>query len=337
VTEPASSSLVTLDDLHAAARRVAGVAVRTPLLPAAWAGELWLKPENLQPVGAFKIRGAYNKLASLPEADRRRGVVTHSSGNHAQAVAYAARLLGVRAVVVMPDVAPAAKVEATRAHGAEVVLVPPAERVTRAEALAAEHGYVPVPPYDDAAVIAGQGTVGMEIVADAPELAAVLVPVSGGGLISGVAAAVKLQRPEVRVVGVEPELAADAAESLRRGARVTWPLERVYRTIADGLRVTPLGALPWEHVRTLVDAIVTVSEDEIRAAVRALARDARLVAEPSGAVATAAHLFRSAELPPGRRVAVVSGGNVDPEAYAGILTGQSGPSRAMGSTSSRSS
>lgn len=318
-----TGALVTLDDLRAAVDRVSGVAVHTPLLAAAWAGDLWLKAENLQPIGAFKIRGAYNKLAGLPERDRARGVVTHSSGNHGQAVAYAAKLLGVHAVVVMPEVAPAIKVAATRELGAEVVLVPPDQRITRAEVLASEHGYVPVPPYDDAAIIAGQGTVGMEIVAEAAaDVDVVLVPVGGGGLLSGVAAAMKLQRPKVRVVGVEPELAADAAESLRRGERVTWPLEWTYRTIADGLRATPLGALPWEHVRAYVDDIVTVSEDEIRAAVRALARNSRLVVEPSGAVATAAHLFRSGSLPPGRRVAVVTGGNVDPAVFASILTAE---------------
>lgn len=321
--------LVTLEDLRAAADRLAGVAVRTPLLPAAWAGGLWLKPENLQPVGAFKIRGAYNRLATLDGTVRARGVVTHSSGNHGQAVAYAARLFGVRAVVVMPDVASPAKREATEALGAEVVLVPPARRLAAAEELADERGYAMVPPYDDPAVIAGQGTVGMEIVddvtADAPtalrDPAVVLVPVGGGGLVSGVAAAVKLRCPQVRVIGVEPELAADARDSLRRGERATWPVEDVYRTSADGLRASTLGELTWRHIRTYVDDVVAVSEREIGQAVRALAARARLVAEPSGAVTTAAHLFHDTELPPGPRVAVVSGGNIAPKALAALLSG----------------
>ena len=321
-TDPA---LVTLDDLRAAAAGLVGVAVRTPLLPAPWAGQLWLKPENLQSIGAFKIRGAYNKLTTLGESERACGVVTHSSGNHAQAVAYAARLFGVPAVVVMPDVASPAKIEATRALGAEVVLVSPERRIDTAEELAARHGYAMVPPYDDPSIIAGQGTVGMEILDDALaadlDLAAVLVPVGGGGLVSGVAAAVKLRCPGVRVIGVEPELAADARDSLRRGERVTWPVEQVYRTAADGLRSPSIGQLPWRHISAYVDDILAVSEREIDEAVRALAIRSRLVAEPSGAVATAAHLFHDAELPAGPRVAVVSGGNIAPAALAALLSG----------------
>jgi threonine dehydratase len=310
--------LTSLDDVRAAARRVEGVAVRTPLLPCAWDPTLYLKPESLQPVGAFKIRGAYNAMALLDSEQRRRGVVTHSSGNHAQAVAYAGRLLDIRVVVVMAEAAPPVKVAATRALGAEVVMVPAAERLRRAESLVGEQGYVMVPPFDHPAVIAGQGTVGLEIAEDLPAVGTVLVPVSGGGLISGVAAAVKALAPRARVIGVEPELAADAQESLRAGRVVEWGVERTYRTAADGLRVTRVGALPWAHIRALVDDIVTVTEEEIRAAVRVLAERARLVAEPSGAVATAAHLYREG-LPPGPRVAVVSGGNVDPAVLARIL------------------
>jgi threonine dehydratase len=310
--------LTRLDDVRAAARRIRGVAVRTPLLPCAWDATLRLKPESLQPIGAFKIRGAYNAMAGLDAEQRRRGVVTHSSGNHAQAVAYAGRLLDIRVVVVMPDAAPTVKVEATRALGAEVVVVPAGERLSRAEALVAGQGYVMVPPFDHPAVIAGQGTVGLEIAEDMPDVGTVLVPVSGGGLISGVAAAVKALVPSARVVGVEPELAADAQESLRTGRVVEWDVARTSRTAADGLRVPRVGVLPWEHLQALVDDIVTVSEEEIRAAVRLLAVRARLVAEPSGAVTTAAHLFRDG-LPPGPRVAVVSGGNIEPAALAEIL------------------
>jgi len=315
-------ALISIADIRAAAGRIAGAAVRTPLLPCPWAGErrpLWLKPESLQPVGAFKIRGALNKIASLTPAERAAGVVTHSSGNHAQAVAYAARLLGITAVIVIPEGASAVKVAATREFGAQVIFVPPADRERRVAELIAEHGYTPVPPYDDAAVIAGQGTVGLEIAADLPPLDLVLVPISGGGLISGVATAVKALAPRARVVGVEPELAADALESWRAGRRVAWPAERTQRTMADGLRVTCVGELPWEHIRAHVDDIVTVTEEEIGEAVRVLAGRARLVAEPSGAVATAAYLFRDIAPEGGRTVAIVSGGNVDPDTYAAIL------------------
>src|SRR3712207_2404024 len=294
--------VITLDDVRLAQRRVQGVALRTPLVPCPRGEEdrlLYFKAENLQPTGAFKLRGAYNKVSSLSPDERRSGVVAHSSGNHAQAVAYAARSLGVRAVIVMPRGAPRVKLDATAAFGAEVVFVggDSVERVLKAEELATEHGYVPVPPYDDETLIAGQGTVGLEILEDLPEVETVLVPVSGGGLISGVAAAMKLSRPGVRVIGVEPELAADARESLRTGTLVELPAEQVGRTIADGLRVRKLGYAPFEHISTFVDGIVAVSEDEILDAMRRMALRARLVAEPSGAVAFAAHLFHHDELP----------------------------------------
>jgi len=317
--------LLTLEEIRTARERIAGIAVRTPLLPAAWADDgpsLALKPENLQPGGAFKIRGAYNKIAALSDAQRARGVVAHSSGNHAQAVAHSARAFGVRAVIVMPDTAATIKVKATASLGAEVVIVPPAERSARAHELSAEHGYALVPPYDDPLVIAGQGTIGLEVLEDSPgDDIVIIVPVSGGGLIAGVAAAVKRSRPGTKVVGVEPELAADARESVRTGERLAWPLEQVQRTIADALRVTPVGELPWEHIRAYVDDIVAVTDDELRAAVRVLARQARLVAEPSGAASVAAYLFRREELPVGsRHVAVVSGGNIDPDLFAEIVS-----------------
>jgi threonine dehydratase len=305
---------------------VRGVALHTPLVPCPRGEEdraLYFKAESLQPTGAFKLRGAYNKISSLSPEDQRRGVVAHSSGNHAQAVAYAARSLGVRAVIVMPQGAARVKLDATAAFGAEIVLVgdDSAERVRRAGELAAEHGYVPVPPYDDETLIAGQGTVGLEILEDLPDVEAVLVPVSGGGLISGVAAALKLSRPEVRVIGVEPELAADARASLRSGKLVELPAEQVGRTIADGLRVRKLGDAPFEHVRAFVDDIVAVSEDEILEAMRRLTLRVRLVAEPSGAVTFAAHLFHRDELPATRlNVAIVSGGNVEPHLLASVLS-----------------
>jgi threonine dehydratase len=305
------------------------VALRTPLVPCPRGEEdraLFFKAENLQPTGAFKVRGAYNKISSLSPEERRRGVVAHSSGNHAQAVAYAARALGVRAVIVMPRSAPRVKADATAAFGAEILFVgdDSAERVRRAEEQAAEHGYVPVPPYDDETVIAGQGTVGLEILKDLPEVETVLVPVSGGGLISGISAAMKLSRPGVRVIGVEPELAADARESLKSGRLVEFPADRVGRTIADGLRVRKLGNAPFEHVQAFVDDIIAVSEDEILDAVRRMALRARLVAEPSGAVPFAAYLFHRDELPATRsNVAVVSGGNVEPDLLANVLAGPS--------------
>ncbi|TDD69441.1 threonine/serine dehydratase [Jiangella aurantiaca] len=314
-----ASGLVTLDDVRAAARRLDGVAVRTPLLPAAWAGgELWLKPEGLQATGAFKLRGAFNAVALLDDGARARGVVTHSSGNHAQALAWAARAQGIAATVVMPDAAAPVKVAATRALGAEVVMVPPPERDSRVRELVAERGLTFVSPFDDARIIAGAGTVGLEIATDRPDAGTVLVPVGGGGLISGIGVAVKALAPGTRVVGVEPELAADARDSLARGERVAWNPADTYRTIADGVRLPVVGELTWEHIRRYVDEIVTVPEDAILAAVRLLATRGRIVAEPTGALTTAAFLAEPERF--GRAVAVVSGGNADPALLARVLT-----------------
>ena len=318
--------MIRLKDVAEARRRLRGIALETPLVPCPGGdGALFFKPESLQPTGAFKLRGAYNKIFSLGDAGRARGVVAHSSGNHARAVAYAAKALGVRATIVMPRGAPKGKLDATAALGPEMVLVGPdsGERARKAAELAAERGYTPVPPYDDETLIAGQGTVGAEILEDLPDVGTILVPVSGGGLISGVAAAVKLSRPDVNVIGVEPELAADARESLRTGGLVEFPAEKVGRTIADGLRVRRLGEAPFEHVMAFVDDIVAVSEGEILDAMRRMALRAHLVAEPSGAVACAAHLFHGGELPDGGpTVAVVSGGNVEPDLLAKVLTGE---------------
>ena len=319
--------MIRAEDVAEARRRIRGVAFRTPLIPCPGGTDshhLLFKPESLQPTGAFKLRGAYNKISSLSSEERARGVVAHSSGNHARAVAYAARALGVKATIVMPRDAPKGKLEATAALGPELVLVGPdsGERARKAGELASEHGYVPVPPYDDEVLIAGQGTVGAEILDDLPDVETVLVPVSGGGLISGVAAAIKQTRPEVKVIGVEPELAADARESLRTGKLVEFPAESVSRTSADGLRVRKLGDAPFEHVLAYVDDIVAVTEEEIFDAMRRLALRVRLVAEPSGAVTFAAHLFHRDELPGTRRnVAVISGGNVEPDLLARVLVG----------------
>jgi threonine dehydratase len=288
--------------------------------------KLFLKLENLQPIGAFKLRGAYNKVASLSEDDRRRGVISYSSGNHGQGVAYAARALGVKAIIVMPGNAPKNKLEATAALGAEIITVGPGseERRLRAEELAAEHGYAIVPPYNDEKIIAGQGTVGLEILEDLPNVETVLVPVGGGGLISGISAAIKLSNtelshPKIKVIGVEPELAADAQASLRAGRIVSSPAEQVSQTLADGLRTQSIGAINFEHIRAYVDDIVTVTEDEIREAMRALSGNAQTVAEPSGAVAVAAFLFHADELPNTKiNVAVISGGNIDPKLLADL-------------------
>ncbi len=310
--------LVTIDEIRAAAVRIRGHAVRTPLLRSPWP-DLWLKPESLQPVGAFKIRGAVNAIAALDPDVRARGVLAHSSGNHAQAVAYAARTFGVEAYIVIPDNAPARKIEATRALGATVELVPLAQRFSRPEQVQVETGKPMVPPFDHRDVIAGQGTIGLEIAEDAPDVDVVLVPVSGGGLISGIAAAVAALLPDAKVIGVEPELAGDAAESFRAGRRIAWRPQDTARTMADGLRTFSVGALPWEHIQAQVHDIITVTEDEIAASTRRLALEARLLAEPSGAVAVAAHLFHDAQLPPGKRVAIVSGGNIDPAVLRAVL------------------
>ena len=284
---------------------------------------LFLKPENQQPIGAFKLRGAYNKIASLSKEDRSRGVITYSSGNHAQGVAYAARALGAKAIIVMPNNAPAIKREATKALGAEIVTVGPgsSERQQKAEELARQHGYAIVPPYNDEKIIAGQGTIGLEILDDLPEVEAVLAPVGGGGMISGIATAVKLTKPTVRVIGVEPTIAGDAQASFRAGKIVEFPAEQVSQTLADGLRTQSIGPINFEHIRKYVDDIITVSEDEIRQATRKLAANPRTLAEPSGAVAVAAFLFHRDELPKTiLNVAVISGGNIDPQLRAELAS-----------------
>jgi threonine dehydratase len=319
--------LVGIDDIRAAARVLRGIAIRTPLVPYGRPEDgVSLKAESLQSIGAFKIRGAYLAIAGLTPAERERGVITYSSGNHAQGVARAARLLGAPAVIVMPSDAPGIKRERVAADGAEIVTVGPAseERRERAEAIADERGLAIIPPYDDDRIIAGQGTVGLEIAEDLVDVAAVVVPVGGGGLASGVAAAIKALVPGARVIGVEPELAADARDSLERGEVVRWSAEDVSRTIADGTRTQALGARTFAHLRAHLDGIVTVTEAEIAAAVRLAAEGARLVVEPSGALALAAIVYRSAELGLGVSsdrpiVGVVSGGNVDPAEYRAYL------------------
>lgn len=320
-------SLVDVENVRSAAARVHGEVVRTPLLPCPWADParpLWLKPENLQPTGAFKLRGALNAVGALPVDVRSRGVITHSSGNHGRALAWAARTYAIPVVVVMPDTAPAIKVDGTRDLGAEIVMVRPADREARVAAIAAERGLAVIPPFDHADVIAGQGTVGLEIVDDLPDVETVLVPVGGGGLIAGVAVAVKALRPAARVVGVEPKLAGDLAEGFRRGERVVWDPALTGRTIADGVRLPAVGILNWRHIAELVDDVVTVSEQSILDAVAVLASLSRIVAEPSGALSTAAYL-EGRPAGPGRTVAIVSGGNVDPRILAAALSRPDSP------------
>jgi threonine dehydratase len=332
------SELISLAEIQAARERIASTVVRTPLIRmsrarlrmAGWPElsdsipEIYLKDESAQPIGSFKLRGAYNKVASLTPEELKRGVITYSSGNHAQGVAYAARALGTKAVIVMPENAPRVKREATAALGAEIVTVGPAstERKLKAEELVAEYGYVMVPPYDEEAIIAGQATCGLEILEQLPDVELVLSPVSGGGLLSGVATGIKLAaeaegRQAPQVWGCEPELSADAAESFRTRTLVEWPAAKTTRTIADGLRTQSLGERNFAHILQFVDGIVTVTEDEIREALRVILKATTIVAEPSGAVALAAALFHAHELPAARRVvAIVSGGNLDPDLRA---------------------
>jgi threonine dehydratase len=334
------AELVSLDEIRTAARRLAGVTVRTPLVPVPPAApvNLLIKPESLQPTGAFKLRGAYNAIAALMESGNGSGseaapsgVVAHSSGNHGFAVAYAARALGVKAVIVVPHNAPRVKTDAIEAAGAELVKVEPTldARLAGMTRIADERGYAQIPPFDDRRVIAGQGTIGLEIAEDFASRdvkpAAVLVPVSGGGLISGIAAAITELLPETKVIGVEPELAADARESLRTGRRVRWQSKDVTRTKADALRVEQIGELPFRHIRAQVSDIVTVTEKEILDTVRKVALHARLIAEPGGGVAVAAALNRTEDelgVPkdgPGPVVAILSGGNIDPALLAAVL------------------
>jgi threonine dehydratase len=326
------NEFVTFEEIRAAQQRVEGTAVRTPLyrlerarLQAAGfsapAFDVYIKAESEQPIGSFKLRGAFNMVAQLSPEALSRGVITYSSGNHAQGVAYSARALGAKAVIVMPSNAPEVKKAATRALGAEIVEVGPAssERRLKAEELVAKHGYAMIPPYDAPEIIAGQATCGLEIVEQLPDVDLVIAPVSGGGLLSGVSTAVKLAaanglaKPEVRVWGAEPELAADAKESFYSKTLVEWPAEKTTRTIGDGLRTQSLGELNFAHVLKFVDGIISVTEEEIYAALRLILATTKLVAEPSGAVSLAAALFHAHELPKASKVAVVlSGGNLEP-------------------------
>jgi threonine dehydratase len=316
---------VTLEEIRAARQRIENAALYTPMLevpspqagsasPGTEAPSLFLKCENLQPMGAFKIRGAFNMVAQLPADALKRGVVTYSSGNHGQAVALAAKTLGAPAVIVMPTTAPAVKVEGCRGYGAEVIMegTTSLHRQARAEKEAGERGLTIVPPFDHAQIIIGQGTAGLEILEQCPDVGTVFVPAGGGGLVSGVASAIKLSNPSVRIVAVEPAGAPKVSRSLEAGHPVTLESSA---SIADGLMNLRPGAITFAHIQKYVDEVVTVSEADIAAAVAWLFKHARIVAEPSGAITTAAVSLGLGH-PTGKVVAIVTGGNVAPEKFA---------------------
>lgn len=317
-------ALVSLEDIRAAAERVRGAAVRTPALAVPWPGPgpahpFFIKCENLQPMGAFKVRGAFNMLAQLSDGQRARGVVTYSSGNHGQGVAMAAHAMGVHAVIVMPTTAPAVKVEGVRSYGAEVIFegTTSIARQQRAEKEAAARGLTVIPPFDHPMVIAGQGTVGLELLEQVPDLATVYVPMGGGGLIAGVSTALKLSNPAVRVIGVEPVGAMKMRAARDAGHPVT--LEKT-ASIGDGIMNMRAGDITFAHVQQHVDELVAVPDEAMAKAVAWLFRNGRIVAEPSGAAPTAAAMLGLGG-PMGTVVAIVSGGNVQPDHFAKYITG----------------
>jgi threonine dehydratase len=337
VTTEAALQFVTLDEIRAARERIRPAARYTPMLEVPWPNQdpkpsspqaLFLKCENLQPMGAFKIRGAFNMIAQLPKDRLERGVITYSSGNHGQAVALAAQQIGAPAVIVMPTTAPAVKVEGCKSYGAEVVFAGTTslDRQKKAEEIARDRGLTIVPPFDHKQIIIGQGTMGLEILEQCPDVGTVFVPAGGGGMASGVATAIKLSRlrqgsggqapPPVRIVAVEPEGAPKMTKSWEAGLPVTLPSSA---SIADGLMNLRPGDITFAHIQKFVDEVVTVSEKDIATAVAWLFRNARLVAEPSGAVTTAAVMLGLGHAQ-GTVVAVVSGGNVAPDAFAKYVT-----------------
>jgi threonine dehydratase len=320
------ASALSLDEVRAAAARLAGRIHRTPVLTSRFVDEatghsVFFKCENLQRAGSFKVRGALNKLLTLSEAERRRGVVAFSSGNHAQGVALAARMTGSAAVILMPTDAPALKLAATRGYGAEVVFYDrrTEDREARARELVERTGRVLVPPYDDPAIMAGQGTAALELLEEVPSLDALLSPVGGGGLMAGCSTVAKALRPDIAVFGVEAETANDTALSFRKGERVSIPPPP---TIADGIRNLSPGALTFPILRRNLAGVLLVSDGEITEALRVLLFRGKLLVEPTGAVAAAVVLAGKLPLPRGARVGVVlSGGNVDPEALAELIAG----------------
>jgi threonine dehydratase len=317
------SAMITVHDIQEARQRLGDVPHRTPLLRSAALSdrsgrEVLLKAENLQRIGAFKIRGAYNKIASLPDDVRTRGVVAHSSGNHAQGTALASKLLGLAATIVMPHSSSPVKIEGTKGYGAAVVLCEDSsdDRVRVARTIMDETGATLVPPFDDDHIIAGQGTVGLEIMEDAPDIDVLVVPVGGGGLIAGCAIAAKHANPKIRVIGVETEPANDAQRSFRTGkiVKIDPP-----DTIADGMRTQAIGARNFEIMQKFVDDIVTVTDEEVRETMKFLLLRMKTLAEPTGAVAPAAVYHRKLGRMPGQVCAIISGGNVDPSFISSLL------------------
>ena len=312
--------MLTLEMIQQAQGALRGIARRTPLDPAPKLGEnIYIKAENLQLTGAFKLRGAYNKILSLTPEEAARGVIACSAGNHAQGIALSATRLGIRSVICMPAGAPISKVEATRAYGAEVVLVPGVydDAAREAERLTKEHGYTFAHPFNDPYVIAGQGTIGLEILEQLPDVSQVVVPIGGGGLISGIAYAIKHLKPSCRVIGVQAEGAASMEQSIRQGRPVE--LGSV-ATIADGIAVKRPGDLTFQLCREYVDEIVTVREDEIASAILALMEVQKTVAEGAGATPVAACMFKKVDTTAGKTVCVVSGGNVDVTTLSRVIT-----------------
>lgn len=315
--------VISIDDVRAAAERLRGVAQRTPVMrassfDAAAGAQVWLKCEQFQRAGAFKFRGAYNRIASMSEAERRRGVIAFSSGNHAQAVALCGKLFGAPTVICMPTDAPSVKVEATAGYGAEIVRY---DRMTQdrealARQIAVERGLTLVPPYNDAYIMAGQGTAALELLEEQPDLDVIAAPVGGGGLISGTSVAAHGVRAGIRVIGVETEAANHAYLSKRSGERVTIPPPD---TIADGIRTASLGTLTWPVVRDSVDDIVLVSEEEVKATVRFLLLRLKILVEPTGAVAAAAALTGKLNRYGQGVGVIISGGNVAPDTLCDIL------------------
>ena len=318
MTQGGVASPVGIEEIEAAARRVAPYVLRTPVLDgsALGTGPLWLKAESLQKTGSFKVRGAFNAVLQLSAEERARGVITLSAGNHGMALALAAASARLRCVVVLPDDAPAMKARAIARLGAELLPTPRSELGSRLDQERERQGLTLVHPFDDPAVVAGQGTVGLEILEAVPEPGTIVVPVGGGGLIAGIAAAVKARRPSVRVVGVEPEICAAVSDSLRAGRPVA---PQRFDTVADGLAAPYTRPLNLGLIERLVDEMVQVSESQIVAAVRAVAVDLRLVVEPAGAAAVAALREGRVAGGAGATVAVLSGSNVDPERLAAWL------------------
>ncbi len=330
-TSAVVDQFVTLDEIRAARERIKPAARFTPLIevldpspksqapsPKSQApSPLFLKCENLQPMGAFKIRGAYNMIAQLPKEQLDRGVITYSSGNHGQAVALAAQQLGAKAVIVMPTTAPQVKIDGCKSYGAEVIMegTTSLDRQARAEKESRERGLTIVPPFDHKQIITGQGTVGLEILEQCPDVGTVFVPAGGGGLASGTGAAIKQMKPSVRIVAVEPLGAPKMTKSMEAGQPVTLPSSK---SIADGLMNLRPGNITFAHIQKFVDEVVTVGEDDIAETVAWLFRNARLVVEPSGAVTTAAARLGLGHAH-GKVVAIVSGGNVSPESFAGYI------------------